>query len=295
MPRREWTQKNPLKAHAKRPSEVYTAVRKQYCKGRSYSETTRVVSRWANSNGLPGVSRQTVSKHFAEAGEKLWFAIYVDHNGKPPPANLTPQDDVNHVREYVYLTRQKYIAERELFQNVYANKPYMRTLLPWIRHEPLSGHKKLIENKLVNLLRDTSKRFRGLPESTFYIHYARAYWIERFSLENPNLTDREIIALVFEQLCRADDIYIPKKKRALDKTEEREAIAHHFQYYILGRNLIRIGVNVFGDRVFAEKYDRQRCEMIRNDEYMLTIMFGDPDDLREIDKAEFASLTGLEG
>lgn len=275
MPRREWKQKNTLKVHAKRPTEVYAAIRKQYCKGKTYAETTAIVSRWARIRGLKGVSRQTVSKHYADAGEKLWYLMYVTQVEEAPPRYVSPQEETNYIRRYLYYSQGTVTEER--FR--YEVKPYLRKMNP-------KGHDWLFGSKLVDTLRDASKRFRGLPENTLFIQYARAYWLEKFCFEQPHLTDRERAGLIYETLQEAEKIFVPRDQR-LDVPKPTEPVIDHYDYYKLGHNLIRMTIDPDGNNAMTEKYNKQTGEFEINYEYMMMIMFGDPDDLRKISEEEF--------
>ncbi|MBL4805355.1 MAG: hypothetical protein JKY71_10860 [Alphaproteobacteria bacterium] len=64
----------------------------------------------------------------------------------------------------------------------------------------------------------------------------------------------------------------------------------HYRYFLLGRRLVRIGHNQDGNPYFSEFANGETKQMEINNNYMMKIMFGDPDDLREMDEPEFAEL-----
>ncbi len=71
-------------------------------------------------------------------------------------------------------------------------------------------------------------------------------------------------------------------------TEETEL--SHYRYYQLGRRLVRIGYTPDNDPFFSEFANPETKQMENDNNYLMKIVFGDPDDLQELDEPTFAEL-----
>lgn len=69
-----------------------------------------------------------------------------------------------------------------------------------------------------------------------------------------------------------------------------EAELSHYKYYQLGRRLVRIGYTAEDDPFFSEFANADTKQMEIDNNYLMKILFGDPDDLREMEEREFAEL-----
>lgn len=186
---RKYKQKNPSKKGAKKPSEVYRAIALQYCKGRSQTKTTQVVSRWARYRGFGTVTRQTVSKHFSEFGDKLFHSAYLARYG--PRGELVCDECRNRYleqyREYLYASADYFKEERARWDDQQW----------WVDLRALHG--KYYQHVVYDELLDVSRKSNGLPERTFYIYWSRVYWLRKLKGEFPAASVRELLGMLVQK------------------------------------------------------------------------------------------------
>ena len=73
-------------------------------------------------------------------------------------------------------------------------------------------------------------------------------------------------------------------------SEDEEPVLTRYRYFQIGRVLVRIGYNQDDDPFFSEFANHETKQMDIDNNYLVKILFGDPDDLREMDEPEFAEL-----
>lgn len=71
---------------------------------------------------------------------------------------------------------------------------------------------------------------------------------------------------------------------------EEEQTLKGYRYFQLGRRLVRIGYNEDEEPFFSEFANGESKQMEIDNNYLVKILFGNPDDLREIEEYEFAEL-----
>ena len=73
-------------------------------------------------------------------------------------------------------------------------------------------------------------------------------------------------------------------------SDDEKPVLTSYRYYQIGRVLVRIGYTQDDEPFFSEFANHETKQMEINNNYMLKILFGDPDDLREMEEHEFAEV-----
>ncbi|MCU7829143.1 MAG: hypothetical protein KZQ85_08770 [Candidatus Thiodiazotropha sp. (ex Myrtea sp. 'scaly one' KF741663)] len=235
---RNYRQRNPVKKGAKKPPEIYHAIALQYCKGMSQSRTTEVVSRWAKINDLPTVTRQTVAKHYASLGDKLFHLAYIDKYG--PRDELICDEcrnrEVKIYLDYLYADAEKFKDDRDWWQDRFW----------WVNaHKMNSLNDKYYQSVTYDDFVEISKNVNGFFEKTFYIHWSRVYWLRKFRADFPKETKRQLVGRLFTKTF--EELSLPKGTRCHADDYEIDS----YQYYTNGAYYVRLSLAQIED--FNEK------------------------------------------
>jgi hypothetical protein len=185
MPR-TYVPKDPSRKGAKLRPEVSSAIRWLYCRGKTQSEATAIIGRWARRKKLAPTSRQTVNKHYAEIGDRLFHLAYLETHASAWELICDECRDV-----YVSRDRELLYGDNEVFRD------WRRKL----RYH-FGGHADYIDSIVRELsvfgdLDETSRRANGLPRKGFYIQWARAFWVKRYRERYPQDT-RSVVTAVYQ-------------------------------------------------------------------------------------------------
>jgi hypothetical protein len=197
MATRKSRQKNALAPYAKRPPDMYAAIRKLYCRGRTQTRTAKVLDRWTRARGLSSVTRQTVNAHFKVIGEVLWYSWHTHTCGEPRQKDR-PYSTCFSEQLYLYPdlhTVRRVWDDNRLRRGLWTNPRFMDGT-------PVPPPTALLDNEVIRELRRVFGRSRGIDCSTnsktFYIHWMRARALAGLKRDHPEMTTRERQNALFE-------------------------------------------------------------------------------------------------
>ena len=139
-------------------------------------------------------------------------------------------------------------------------------------------------DEISNRLRALSKKMRGLPADTFYIHWARVFWLVQIEDRlqcSPQKAQDELL----EQLL---DIYqnLPEYEEITDQ-EER------YEYFKYGTVLARVHWDRQNNPDKAERYCYESGEFIPDTDVLETVYDFGADGLWQVSQEQFETLLHL--
>lgn len=206
MPRKK-TSTNTLGRHAKRPTEVYAAIRDLYCRGRTQTRAERILDKWARRRGLKPVSRQTINAHFKQIGEILWYAWHTERFGFEPLRDDRPYS--THFADQYYLFPDHKMS-KAFWEDKRLGRGFWRN--PNLSDgTPMPSPARLFDTPVTRELRRVFSRSRGIDCSanskTFYIHWMRARFLAGAKQQYPDATERSLHNGLFDYIARKTSLY----------------------------------------------------------------------------------------
>ena len=265
MPRKKGFQKNPFRKHAKKPEKIYLAIVRQFCDGVTQTEAA----------GKMGLSRQTINRHYREIGNVLWFLFHLEEYGEPPFRNDLPKNSsANDVYDFVDPAREKILEVHNHIQEY----PKHKQILPY---DPVS----LFDTYALREVRISWQKMRGIPQKTFYIYWYRSWWLGLLHSLNPLEGYPAIKIRLFEKIIRERHLYRKPEDRQLRSIISQQ---DRTQYFVLGRLLVKIHKNKYGDPYKAERYSYRTRQLTTDLRLLVRIFLDNPGDLYEITKEDFS-------
>ncbi len=237
--------------------------------------------RWGARYGHKPVSRQAINGHFQRFGQYLWILIFKNpEQDFPYDKSWEGYKDLSFLRALVYLPGD-YYAKR--IEHIAEQNAHMERSLPESAWTYLRVYAQdAVRADEIKLLREVSERMQGIPENTFYIYWARAFWIVRLKKQGKDVTDRTACELLFEKLVEA----FLSPLRDLPNINKPGLQ----RYFLYGVSLVKISFVSEDIPDKAERYFGGRVKPEIDNTVILPILAGAPDDLVEITPPEFLFL-----
>lgn len=271
---RTYKQKNSYLPNSKHSDSAFVDILRCYIQGVSTGEAAAIVTENNRLRGEKSVSRQAIQSLYKQSGELLWMLGFEVRKGRLPQVDESPDADLEAVRAFVY-DPDRFI---EITQTI-EDSPLLR----WIGITP----SELSNDEAVKRLRKFSIQAKGLSAKTFYIHWAREFWIARFVAEGLSETqaqDRLLEKLLSTYLSPPTyEEQTLSSKQEIKKTE----------YFRYGHVFARVQWDEYGDPISSERFCQETQKMVSDPLVLQDIYFGDPGGLEQITEDQFLKIVSL--
>ncbi len=277
---RTYKQKNRYCRDTKLSEPVYLCLARLFSEGHTETMAARIMRRWCARYGDKPVSRQAINGHFQRFGQYLWILIFKNPDQDfPYDKSWTGYKDLSFLRELVYFPGDSY--ERRLKRITLENK---RNRELFSKHDPMIlevDPSDSLKSEEITVLYKVSQELNGIPDKTFYVYWARAYWIADFKRKNKGLTDRGAYTSLFEKMV---DAFLSPLRNLPNMNRPGQQ-----RFFLYGISLIRIYFSGDSTPEKAERYFFGEEPVIDNT-VIMPILTEAPDDLAEITPLEFLFL-----
>ncbi|MCA9944520.1 MAG: hypothetical protein KC449_13620 [Anaerolineales bacterium] len=268
---RNYIQKNRYCPNTKLSDDEFIAVLTCYIRGMTASHASVLLARWSRRRGSREISRQCIQDRYKSSGEKLWMLSFEYRYERKPSTADRPEDDLKVFRDAVYTPLR--VSEIEQVKR-------QSRLLQRMKLNPVT----VANDEVSNRLRALSAKMRGLPADTFYIHWARIYWLVQIE-DRLQCSAREAQDELLEQLL--DTYQNPPEYGEVIDQEER------FEYFKYGTVLARIHRDRQNNPDRAERYCYDTGEFVLDHEVLDEVYLIGTDGLWEVSKSQFDKLLKL--
>ncbi len=268
---RTYRPKNSFCPYSKRSDTVFIAVLTCYVRGLTASRAGQILTRWNKRRGGKSISRQSVQERYKRSGAYLWMLAFEYRHDRKPDKTDTPESDLSAIRDFVYKPDRVSEIEKTISES---------RLLQWMKLDPIA----MANDEVINRLREQSKRMRGLAETTFYIQWARIFWLVQIE-GKLKCTTRKAQSVLLEKLL--DAYQSPPDYADVVDQDER------YEYFKYGTVLARIHWDRQNNPDTAEKYCYDTDQMIPDINVLEEVYLFGADGLWEVSESQFQVLLSM--